>query len=74
MTFANCFQFVTRQVDLKCQLYKLLWQHENRAYLPVTLFTELEQNILKICMETQTIPNSQGNLEKQKWNWRNQAP
>ena len=27
-----------------------------------------------ICMETQKIPNSQSNLEKEKWSWRNQAP
>ena len=26
------------------------------------------------CMETQKTPNSQSNLEKEKWNWRNQAP
>ena len=27
-----------------------------------------------ICMETQKTPNSQTNLEKEKWSWRNQAP
>ena len=27
-----------------------------------------------ICMETRKTPNSQGNLEKEKWSWRNQAP
>ena len=26
-----------------------------------------------ICMETQKIPNSQSNLEKEKWSWRNLA-
>ena len=26
-----------------------------------------------ICMETQKIPNSQSNLENEKWSWRNQA-
>ena len=25
-------------------------------------------------METQKFPNSQSNLEKEKWSWRNQAP
>ena len=25
-------------------------------------------------MESQKIPNSQSNLEKEKWSWRNQAP
>ena len=27
-----------------------------------------------ICMETQKTPNSQNNLEKVKWSWRNQPP
>ena len=27
-----------------------------------------------ICMETQKTPNSQNNLQKEKWSWRNQAP
>ena len=27
-----------------------------------------------ICVETQKIPNSQGNLEKEKRSWRNQVP
>ena len=27
-----------------------------------------------ICMETQKAPNSQSNLEKGKWSWRNQVP
>ena len=27
-----------------------------------------------ICMETQMIPNSQSNLEKEKQSWRNQVP
>ena len=25
-------------------------------------------------METQKTPNSQNNLEKEEWSWRNQAP
>ena len=27
-----------------------------------------------ICMETPKTPNSQSNLEKEKWSWGNQAP
>ena len=27
-----------------------------------------------LCIETQTTPNCQSNLEKEKWSWRNQAP
>ena len=42
--------------------------------LPMAFFTELEQKNLKIFMETQKTLNSQSNLEKEKQNWRNQAP
>ena len=41
--------------------------------LPVTFFTELEQKISTICMETQKTLNSQSKLEKE-WHWRNQPP
>ena len=38
--------------------------------LPMMFFTELEQKKkFTICMETQ---NSQTNLEKEEWSWRNQ--
>ena len=36
---------------------------------PMAFFTELEQKKITICMETQKTPNSQSNLEKQKWSW-----
>ena len=36
--------------------------------LPTVFFTELEQ---MICMEIQKTLNSQSNLEKEEWNWRN---
>ena len=39
--------------------------------LPTVFFTELEKNVT-ICMEIQKILNSQGNPEKEEWNWRNQ--
>ena len=42
--------------------------------LPMAFFTELEQKKFLICMETEKIPNSQSNLEKEKWSWRNQTP
>ena len=32
----------------------------------VAFFTELKQEKLKICVETQKTPNSQNNLEKEK--------
>ena len=34
--------------------------------LSTAFFTELEQKILTLCMETQKTPNSQSNLEKKK--------
>ena len=40
--------------------------------LPMVFFTELEQLISQICMEIQKTSNSQSNLEKEEWNWRNQ--
>ena len=42
--------------------------------LPMASFTELEQKSFTICMETLKTLNSQCNLEKKKWSWRNQAP
>ena len=38
--------------------------------LPTIFFTELEQ-IISVCMEIQKTSNSQSNLEKEEWNWRN---
>ena len=41
--------------------------------LPIAFFTELEQKIFTIHMETQKTPNSQSSPEKEEWSWRNQA-
>ena len=40
--------------------------------LPTVFFRELEQIISQFCMEIQNTSNSQSNLEKEEWNWRNQ--
>ena len=40
--------------------------------LPMAFLTELEQKKFTIRMETQKTPNSQCNLEKEEWSWRNQ--
>ena len=40
--------------------------------LPKAFFTEPGTNNYKICTETQKTLNSQSNLEKEEWNWRNQ--
>ena len=36
------------------------------------IFHGARTNNFTICMETQKILNSQNNLEKEEWNWRNQ--
>ena len=41
--------------------------------LPLVFFTELESKNLTICVETQKTPNSQRNVEKEEWGWRNQS-
>ena len=40
--------------------------------LPVVFFTELEQIISQFIRKYKKTLNSQNNLEKEEWNWRNQ--
>ena len=40
--------------------------------LPVAFFTELEQKISQFIWKHKRPPNSQSNLEKEEWSWRNQ--
>ena len=45
--------------------------------IPITtngIFHTTRTKKYTICMETEKTPNSQSNLEKEKWSWRNQAP
>ena len=35
------------------------------------IFHRTRTNNFTICIETQKTPNSQSNLEKEEWNWRN---
>ena len=39
--------------------------------LPMVFFRELEQIILKFVWKYNKTSNSQSNLEKEEWNWRN---
>ena len=41
--------------------------------LPTVFFHRARTNNFTICTEIQKTLNSQGNLEKEQWNWRNQA-
>ena len=40
--------------------------------LPAVFFTELEQIISRFVLKYKKTSNSQSNLEKEEWNWRNQ--
>ena len=40
--------------------------------LPAIFFTELEQIISQFVWKYKKLLNSQSNLEKEEWNWRNQ--
>ena len=40
--------------------------------LPMVFFTELEQIISRFVWKYKKSSNSQSNLEKEEWNWRNQ--
>ena len=41
--------------------------------LPRVFFHRTRTNNFTICMEIQKTLNSQGNLEKEEWSWRNQS-
>ena len=40
--------------------------------LPRVFFQRIRTNNFTICMEIQKTSNSQSNLEKEEWNWKNQ--
>ena len=40
--------------------------------LAKVFFHRTRTNNFTLCMETLKIPNTQNNLEKEEWNWRNQ--
>ena len=48
--------------------------HYNPYQITNGIFHGAGTKIFLICMEIQKILNSQNNLEKEEWSWRNQAP
>ena len=46
----------------------------NHYQITNDIFHGIKTKNCTICMETQKIPNSQSNVGKEKWSWRNQAP
>ena len=56
-------EYITQSnLKIQCNLY----QATN------SIFHRTGTNNFTICMETQKTSNGQSNLEKEKWNWRNQ--
>ena len=49
-------------LQIQCNFYQV----------PMVFFTELEQIISQFVWEYKKTLNSQSNLEKEEWNWRNQ--
>ena len=49
-----------------------LWIQCNPYQATNGIFQRTRTNNLTICMEIQKTLNSQSNLEKEEWNWRNQ--
>ena len=52
-------------ITLPKEIYRF---NEIPIKITMAFFTELEQKVFLICMETKKAPNSQNNLKKQKWN------
>ena len=49
-----------------------LWIQCNPNQATNSIFHRAKTNDFTICMEIQKTSNSQSNLEKEEWNWRNQ--
>ena len=49
-------------LQIQCNLYQIT----------NGIFQRTRAKTFIICMEAQKTPNSQSNLEKEEWNWRNQ--
>ena len=55
-------------------LPKAIYSNPNKSYkITSSIFHRIRTKNFTVCMETQKTQNSQSNLEKDKWSWRNQA-
>ena len=61
----NIVKMTTTQTNLQIQC--------NPYQTTTGIFHRTKTKNFIICMETQKTPNSQNNLENEKWSWRNQA-
>ena len=61
-----CENDYTTQSNLRIQY--------NPYQITNVVFHRIRTKNFTICIETQKTPNSQSDLEKEKWSWRNQAP
>ena len=55
-------------------LPKAIYRFSDPYQTTTGIFHRTRTKNFTICMETQKTPNSQSNLENEKWSWRNQAP
>ena len=62
----HCENDYTTQSNLQIQC--------NPYEITICIFHRTRTKNFTICVETQKTPNSQSNLEKEKWSWSNQAP
>ena len=59
-------------VNIEYTTQSSLWIQCNPYQATNGIFHRTRTNKFTICMEIQKTSNSQSNLEKEEWNWRNQ--
>ena len=60
----NIVKYYQSNLQIQCNPYQII----------TGIFHRTRTKNFTMCMETQKTPNSQGNLEKEKQSWSNQAP